>query len=284
MRSGELRVAAADPRRTARRLRPPDDWGASLGRDTTFVPAPAYDEEHPEELSYRPFPIAPFLTATASADDPALARMVHPDLAKTLEMLDQAGSAPPMRLRPGPQPARLMWAQQFKGEAINLVSLLDPDAHDGLGRPRQPHGGDDADAVTTICRLTRPATQRGRLRPASDCLRDNAKGAQLWGCGSGPCCGPGPDWRLRRSRMNSSNSARSLAMRSRSRKSRNSVASSSRRRSASLAVLVEGAVAARAQAVVAVSAAPVLHAPLPALALALPALGSRRSRHCSMSP
>ena len=100
-------------------------WGASLSRDATFVPAPAYDEEHPEELSYRPFPIAPFLTTTSSADDPALARMVHPDLNKTLEMLDQAGSVPPMRLRPGLQTAQLMWAQQFKGEAINLSSLID---------------------------------------------------------------------------------------------------------------------------------------------------------------
>jgi len=91
------------------------------------VPAPAYDEEHPEELSYRPFPIAPFLTATASVDDPALARMVHPDLDKTLELLDQLSSVPPMRLRPGPQTARLMWAQEFKGEAVNLSSLIDPD-------------------------------------------------------------------------------------------------------------------------------------------------------------
>src|SRR5262245_4387600 len=98
---------------------------ALICQETTFVPAPAYDEEHPEELSYRPFPIAPFLTATSSADDPALARMIHPDLAKTLEMLDQAGSVPPMRLRPGAQTARLMWAQEFKGEAIDLSSLID---------------------------------------------------------------------------------------------------------------------------------------------------------------
>ena len=138
--SGEMRVAAADPGagKALDRLK----WGASLSREpTTFVPAPAYDEEHPEELSYRPFPIAPFLTATASVDDPALARMRHPDLAKTLasmpvvpgraetlEMLDQASSIPPMRLRPGSQTAQLMWAQQFKGEAINLSSLVDLDA------------------------------------------------------------------------------------------------------------------------------------------------------------
>jgi uncharacterized protein YcbK (DUF882 family) len=104
-------------------------WGTSLSREpATFVPAPAYDEEHPEELSYRPFPIAPFLTATASADDPALARMAHPDLAKTLEMLDQGTSVPPMRLRVGSQAAQLMWAQQFRGEAINIASLVDLDA------------------------------------------------------------------------------------------------------------------------------------------------------------
>jgi len=123
--SGGMRVAGIDPTAAAalKRLK----WGASLSRETTFVPAPAYDEEHPEELSYRPFPIAPFLTATASLDDPALARMIHPDLDKTLEMLDQVSSIPPMRLRPGPQTARLMWAQEFKGEAVNLSSLIDPD-------------------------------------------------------------------------------------------------------------------------------------------------------------
>ena len=125
---GEMRIAAADP--AADRL----ERETPLRRDTSFVPAPAYDEEHPEELSYRPFPIAPFLTATASFDDPALARIVHPDLAKTLEMLDQAGSAPPMRLRPGSQTAQLLWAQQFKGEAINLSSLIDLDREDASSR------------------------------------------------------------------------------------------------------------------------------------------------------
>src|SRR4029453_7587182 len=121
-----MRIAAADP--IADRLK----RRAPLARDTSFVPAPAYDEEHPEELSYRPFPIAPFLTATASFDDPALARIVHPDLAKILEMLDQAGSGPPVRLRPGPQTAQRLWAQQFKGEAITLSSLID------LGRVEAP--------------------------------------------------------------------------------------------------------------------------------------------------
>src|SRR5262245_11009667 len=111
-------------------------WGTSLGRGS-FVPAPAYDDEHPEELSYRPFPIAPLLTATASPDDPVLARMVHPDLMRALELLDQENASPPLRLRPGLQTAHLLWAQEFKGEAINLSVLYDyglPPANSGLGK------------------------------------------------------------------------------------------------------------------------------------------------------
>ena len=89
-----------------------------------FVQAPAYDEEHPEELSYRPFPIAPLMTQTSSADDPALIQLVHPDFKRALELLDQAGGQPPMHLRPAEQVAALMWAQQFKGEAVNLSALV----------------------------------------------------------------------------------------------------------------------------------------------------------------
>ncbi|HEY5830528.1 MAG TPA: DUF882 domain-containing protein [Hyphomicrobiaceae bacterium] len=137
---GETLVASADPAAGSGGVGESDRkrLSALLARDATFVPAPAYDEEHPEELSYRPFPIAPFLTATSSADDPALARLVHPDLGKALEMiLDHAGSAPPMRLRPGTQTAQMLWAQQFRGEAINLSSLIDQDGPRGLPTGRR---------------------------------------------------------------------------------------------------------------------------------------------------
>ena len=93
------------------------------GTTVTVVQAPDFDEDHPEELSYRPFPIAPLMTLTASADDPALAIMTHPDVSRTLDLLDSAGSMPPMRLRPGVKVAELMFSQQFKGEAINLGAM-----------------------------------------------------------------------------------------------------------------------------------------------------------------
>jgi uncharacterized protein YcbK (DUF882 family) len=99
----------------------------------SVVAAPAYDEEHPDELSYRPFPIAPLLTATASADDPAFIQLVHPDLSKVLELMEQQESVPPMRLRPGVYQAELMWAQQSKGVPVDL-SLLNEESE----APRAP--------------------------------------------------------------------------------------------------------------------------------------------------
>ena len=44
-----------------------------------WAPAPEFDDDHPEELSYRPFPVAPLLTQSASADDEALVKIVHPE-------------------------------------------------------------------------------------------------------------------------------------------------------------------------------------------------------------
>jgi hypothetical protein len=53
----------------------------SVNRKGGVMPAAsALDEEHPAEVSSRPFPIAPLLTASASADDPELVQPVHPDI------------------------------------------------------------------------------------------------------------------------------------------------------------------------------------------------------------
>jgi uncharacterized protein YcbK (DUF882 family) len=120
---------------------------AALDARTGWASAPAYDEEHPEELSYRPFPLAPLLTASPSLDDPVLATMVHPNLAETLEVLDDAGSTLPMRLRPGRQIAGLLWAQEFRGEAVSFAEL------DAADPPLAPPAGLLANrSVTTMPR------------------------------------------------------------------------------------------------------------------------------------
>jgi uncharacterized protein YcbK (DUF882 family) len=85
-----------------------------------WAPATEFDEDHPEELSYRPFPVAPLLTQSASADDEALVKIVHPNLQRTLDLLDDKQIVLPMRLRPGDQISEVLWAQQFQGSAVDF--------------------------------------------------------------------------------------------------------------------------------------------------------------------
>ena len=119
-----------------------DGWGA----ETRWVSAPEYDEDHPEELSYTPFPIFPMMTDTSSPDDPALAKLVHPDVAKPLEILDEDGEIQPMRLRPRQQVAELMWAQQFRGKAVSQ-------ADENIGESASPvPGGLTNRPVKTVAR------------------------------------------------------------------------------------------------------------------------------------
>ena len=97
-------------------MQPPDPQRPIANAPVARIAAsPDYDADHPEELSYRPFPIAPYLTRTASADDPALLTWQLPDSRRTLELLDVAGEMPPMYLRPTEQVVRTLWAQAFAG-------------------------------------------------------------------------------------------------------------------------------------------------------------------------
>ena len=99
-----------------RPMRPRVDAEGKSRQADNWISAPAYDEEHPEELFYRPFPIAPFITQTASADDPALQHMTHPDIDRTLALLVEDGTAhPPLQMRPGFKVASLLWSQTFSG-------------------------------------------------------------------------------------------------------------------------------------------------------------------------
>jgi hypothetical protein len=102
------------------------------GWSNGYASAPEYDEEHPEELFYRPFPLAPLLTASASPDDEALARMWEPDVAATLDMLDDELVALPMTFKPAGRAAALLWAQQFSGKAVTATADPRRDSPAGL--------------------------------------------------------------------------------------------------------------------------------------------------------
>ena len=74
----------------------------------------------PRSCRTGPFPMAPLLTQSASADDEALVKIVHPNLERTLDLLDDKQIVLPMRLRPGDQISEVLWAQQFRGSAVDF--------------------------------------------------------------------------------------------------------------------------------------------------------------------
>lgn len=123
----------AQPERGARlaALIPQDQESASVtdmspdSLGNGWVQAPEFDEDHPEELAYRPFPLAPLLTDTPTM--PQLNKLQHPDVAQTLETIDDMGAVLPMRFRPGAQVAQAIWAQQFEGGAVHLDALKELD-------------------------------------------------------------------------------------------------------------------------------------------------------------
>jgi uncharacterized protein YcbK (DUF882 family) len=93
--------------------------GAFLSR-TGWARAPEFDEEHPSELSYRPFPLSAFLTADASLDQPTLAKLRHPNLAVAHERLFDADAGLELSFKPETMVAALAWDGQFAPESIML--------------------------------------------------------------------------------------------------------------------------------------------------------------------
>jgi len=134
------RVASLDPSAAGLTDMSPD----SLGNG--WAEAPAFDEDHPEEMAYRPFPLAPTMTDNAELRDAPLAALQPPDVAATLDALDDAGSVAPMKFRPGKQLAEEMWAQQFQGKAVHLEALQE------LDRPQTAETGIASRAVRTSAR------------------------------------------------------------------------------------------------------------------------------------
>lgn len=108
-------------------------WGAT-GQEMRWVPATEFDDEHADELNYRPFAIAPLLTDRA--DEPLLAELVPHDPARTLDMIDQPVSRLPLHFRPTTQVAAMMWSQRFVGNAVGL-DRLNASAQGNAGPVRQ---------------------------------------------------------------------------------------------------------------------------------------------------
>ncbi|MBS0239583.1 MAG: DUF882 domain-containing protein [Proteobacteria bacterium] len=131
------RVASLDPAAGT------DMHPASLGNG--WAQSPQFDEDHPDELDYRPFPLAPLLSDKPASRDQPLAEMQAPDVAATLEVLDDVGGIVPMKFRTGRQLAESASSDQFSGKAVHAEALME------IERSRMPAGIENR-AVQTSAR------------------------------------------------------------------------------------------------------------------------------------
>lgn len=88
--------------------------------------SPEFDEEHPEELNYRPFSLSPLMTDTPVADDENLLKLSPPDYAQASVLLKDNQAIASSRFRPGFQTAHLSFANQFVGSAITDLTPPPP--------------------------------------------------------------------------------------------------------------------------------------------------------------
>ena len=91
---------------------------------TGYAASPEFDHEHPDELSYRPFAVAPLLTKTASIDDPTLSYLSHPENKGIMGTIAEGDRPMPLKFQPGKQFAELLWADRFAGNAVAVSNLL----------------------------------------------------------------------------------------------------------------------------------------------------------------
>lgn len=119
-----------------------DEATGRFGWGSSFVRAPDYDDDHPEELAYRPFPLEPMMSA--KPDDPDLAQLQPLDVGRTLELMDDGGAIAPMRLRPKEKIAQAMWAQQFQGAVVSRMP------YDDDAQRRAPRGLNERSVTTTV--------------------------------------------------------------------------------------------------------------------------------------
>lgn len=96
--------------------------------DDQVASNPEYDEDHPDELDYQPFPVLPFMSDTPIASMDMTVGAGELELAKVHTMFTEPREMLNVQFQPGLQFAQMFWAQRFRGTAVNTaVKRLDRD-------------------------------------------------------------------------------------------------------------------------------------------------------------
>jgi uncharacterized protein YcbK (DUF882 family) len=96
----------------------PDRPSANVPQDQ-IASAPDYDDDHPDELNYHPVRIMPFLTDAPVAEMNMTTDGGVITLPNVHILFDESEQMLVSQFEPGLQYAKLYWAQQFRGTAVN---------------------------------------------------------------------------------------------------------------------------------------------------------------------
>lgn len=111
--------------------------------DERVAASPDYDDDHPDEENYQPFPVLPFMGDIPIASMDMMTGGSELELAKVHVMFTEPREMLNTQFQPGLQYAQMFWAQRFQGTAINTaVKRLDR--------------GDDADGPVQTAQNLRP--------------------------------------------------------------------------------------------------------------------------------
>ncbi len=92
-------------------------------QEETVDAQPDYDDDHPDEDAYQPFPVLPFMSDTpiASMDLSDTQGQTQFTLAKVHTLFGEQREMLDTRFQQGLQFAELFWAQRFRGTAVNTA-------------------------------------------------------------------------------------------------------------------------------------------------------------------
>jgi uncharacterized protein YcbK (DUF882 family) len=110
-----IAALAAETSLDASRPAVPAGWSYRQEQDVSY--APEYDDDHPDELSYRPFQILPLMTAEPIVSNTRVVAMVERDYHRVVDFLTDMEDVN-MQFRPSPAAAEMRWMDQFHGKAI----------------------------------------------------------------------------------------------------------------------------------------------------------------------
>jgi uncharacterized protein YcbK (DUF882 family) len=99
--------------------------------DDQIAASPDYDDDHPDELNYQPFPVLPLMSDTPVANMDLSDGAAELELPKVHVMFSEQRDMLNTQFQSGLQYAHMFWAQRFRGSAVNTAQQrLDRDGSD----------------------------------------------------------------------------------------------------------------------------------------------------------